>query len=408
MTYEANWFASQFYKFLLYYRGVYISLNRIYQNSCTILLHRIGTMPATLSRFDHLAVMLVTLAFPMLMVPLSSVAQHIQGYEYHTSGLRANSAGLHILGNSGFCGDHKSETWFNENVTWAPASSSLKAGFARVVGEQRLEADQCSPDSGADVGMSCAVCKCGPKSKPTPGAPGWCDNMGLGGSKIEKTLRFERPDVVKDQVITYTVDMQSNSCTCSSSATPVNAWGPFGPAQRAFSRAVFGAIHEKNVWKNCGNLVVGHLVNVTTSESYPRSGTSGKNAEIYAGSWIADGVKVKGSKFGIFGKQRVDGSFIAPSLALPFRDGGEAKLSKLLTYEGSFDGSFGLEHDSGGCIPDTTHVSRGVKGTVDSFRTVQSVDYTNFNLPDVCYSPETLQRCPKAPILKTFGSTFNF
>jgi len=343
----------------------------------------------------------------MLMVPLSSAAQHTQGYEYHTNGVHASNSGLHVEGSTGFCGDYKTETVFSENVTWAPASSSLKAGFARVVGEQNMAIDECSPDSGADAGSSCALCKCGPNAT-AASDPAWCDNVNFGPDyQTEKTLRFERPDVVKDHVITYTIDMQRNTCTCSSAPTPVYAWGPFGPARRAFNRSVFGAIHDKNVWQNCPNLIVGHLVNVTTSESYPRAGTSGKNVEIYEGSWVADGVKTKGSKYAIFGKQRVAGSFTAPSLPRSFRDGGEVKLSTLMTYEGNFDGFFGLEFDSGGCIPDATHVSRGVQGTVDSFRAIHSVDYTHFNLPDICYSRETLQRCPKAPILKIFGSTFN-
>ena len=91
----------------------------------------------------------------------------------------------------------------------------------------------------------------------------------------------------------------------------------------------------------------------------------------------------------------------------PLRAGGEATHARIMTYEGNFDGSFGLEDDSGACVPGDTQVSRSVQGTVDSFRVIRDVDYTSFNLPDACYSRETLQRCPKAPILKTFGDTFN-
>ena len=328
--------------------------------------------------------MLTSVALAALVPFPSSAAQLSHGYEYRAQVQHKDSASLHIEGYTGPSGDHKTVTSYWEDVIWASSMSSSTAGFARVAVNDFEGSDSCSPDKGAFAGASCELCACGPKFVI---GTGWCEHDFVTSA----VLRFERPDVVKDRVVTYTV--QNDTCSCSSDPVPTTrAWGPFGPAQRAFKRRVSDAVHDQ-LWQNCGYLPGGHLVNVTTSESYPPTGKSGFNVELYDGSWTRPGPD------GPI-EQDATGSFFAPSVFVPPENNG------LMTFKGTFDGSFGVPAQSSACTQDTGS-SRSVTGSISSFRAVSVVNFTRFNLPKSCYSRATLQKCPKAPVLKSFGSTIN-
>ena len=319
------------------------------------------------------------------LVPFPSAAQLSHGYEYSAKVQHKDSASLHIEGYTGPSGDHRTITYDYEDVIWAPGMSSSTAGFARVTVNGIEGSDYCSPDKGAFAGASCELCACGPKY--VIGTGNWCEHDFVTSA----VLRFERPDVVKDRVVTYTV--QNDTCSCSSDPVPTTrAWGPFGPAQRAFKRRVSDAVHDQ-LWQNCGYLPGGHLVNVTTSESYPPTGKSGFNVELYDGSWTRPGPDGAMSQY-------ATGSFFAPSVFVPPENNG-----RLMTFKGTFDGTFSVAAESNACSDAGS--SRSITGSISSFRAVPVVNFTRFNLPQSCYSRATLQKCPKAPVLKSFGSTIN-
>ena len=312
------------------------------------------------------------------------------GFEYRATVERVRSAGLHIQGHSGLCGDNEITTTYDETVLWARGQNKGAAGFARVSMDHAVRKEDCSPDGEPGLGFR-RVCECGSHWKPEGG----CDYT----SHVAPMLNFQRPDVVRGKVVPYTVAPQRKHCTCSSApaADGPYAWGPFGPAHRAFYASVFdpvsGAVYEKDVWQQCGNLIVGHLVNV--SASTPRRDPSGGTVEKYTGSWQTSdkGIPVPGQKYKIFGRQTVFGSFGAPNV-----ESGGSKLSNMI-YKGAFDGYFGVAPALGSadaCVSGETHASRNMTGHITSFRTVPNVDYTKFNLPDACYSRETLARtCPR-------------